>query len=201
MKNLLTSAFLLISILSNAQLGVHAGANLSSYTGGSAPYTGMKNSVVTLTGGLYNKFWLNKNTFLQAEIDFLMMGAKNPSEAPENFNTYHIHVPVVIGKQVGQFSFQAGLYVNQMLRAGNKTWFGVNTFDWDINGWYYLDHRNVGGTVGVGYDFIGMEIQASYLHDFNKTQNKAWDYDVKKLGYNQSFMVSAYFPFKIKTHK
>lgn len=199
MKNLsLLSIALILSMSCFSQLGVHAGLNLSSYTGGSEPYTGVKNLVATPKAGVYAKIWLSKKVFLQPELDFLMMGAKNPVESPENFHTFHIHLPVVVGIRSGQFSFQAGAYVNKMLKARNHTWYGVNSFSWDVEGWEYLDHINYGGVAGIGYDAIGVEFQINYMHDFNKTQNIAWDYNVKKLGYNHALSMSAYIPFKIK---
>lgn len=196
MKNLFISFFVFCFIPCFSQWGIKAGLNLSSYTGGAYPYTGVKHTIASPTGGVYKKIWFGK-IFIQPELDFLMMGAENPVEQPERFFTYHVHLPVVVGVAVGKFSFQGGMYINKMLRAGNYTWFGVNTFDWDTNGWYYLDHVNYGGTVGAGYDFIGMEIQISYIHDFNKTQNIAWDYNVKKLGYNQALAIVAYIPLKL----
>lgn len=199
MKNWLTSLFLLLSLSCFSQFGINAGLNLSAYASGNYPYTGIKNVIGTPKAGIYDKIWFNKTWYIQPELDFLIMGATNPTEKNELFETFNIYLPVVVGFKTGYFSMQAGGYVTRMYHARNFTWYGVNTFNWYIDKWDYLYHYYGGGTVGVGWDFIDMEVQINYMHDFIKAQHVAWDYNVKKLGYNHALSISAYIPlFNIK---
>jgi hypothetical protein len=193
MKNLLTFTFLILSLTIQAQFGIHTGPSISIYDA-PQPYGGIKNATAGIDVGLYYTYHLSHVWSLQAEIDYLKLGARNPMEFPESFSTYHVHLPITVGYSIGDLTLSAGGYINRMIYARNYDISGLNTFGWSVRKWDYLKHVTYGWETAVQYNMHDVILSFKFMHGLTRVQDVNYG-DHKELGKDEALIIGIYVPF------
>jgi len=193
MKNLFTLSLLFAALSAQSQFGVHAGVN-NSWFAGQGKFTGINHSSQGIRAGLFDKIQF-KHTFLQVELNYLKMGAKNPEEHNRHFSTYMINLPVTFGVKAGPVNFQIGAYLSRLIYARNYDFSGGN-YGWHVNKWDWYRLWTKGFTGAIGYDLNPIYLEIHGLYGIDNVRHVKHD-DSKMWGNkDMSLAVSLYVPFK-----
>lgn len=200
MKNLFTSFLLLISFSATSQMGIHAGVNYSWFGHGDKTFTGADLKQTGFRGGFnYHMPFYKSRVFLEPEINYVHLGAKNPKENDRKFNTYHVQVAAMVGLKFGSMFIQAGPAYNRLVYARNSHFTG-DVYGWRVGKWKYYEPNIFAGIAAIGYDFIGVKGKITYMHGFTKVRpevNGVPSYNDYKMKGNQDRAISLemYVPF------